>query len=161
MSEEEAGSPPPPELVEGEAPLWKMADVKGLFVRHLITGYLVTSYRCFIWDVGRNAVTVSVPIGLADVTVEGTRQGKRTIRGGSFIVPRTADYVAPTMGVLVEMGDLFFRVGEKPVMVFRAVAEPVRLKALIDALRAQVRVPAGLGVDHLWSGPGVSAGRRP
>gem|GEM_PF-3818920 len=39
-----AKEPPPPELVRGEAPYWKMADVKGLVVRHLVTGYLVTNY---------------------------------------------------------------------------------------------------------------------
>ncbi|MDA4113156.1 MAG: hypothetical protein OK474_03830 [Thaumarchaeota archaeon] len=156
----EAGRPPPPDLVEGEVPLWKMADVRGLFVRHLITGYLVTSYRCFIWDVEKNAVTVSVPINLADVTVEGKRQGKRQRRGGSFIVPRTADFVPPAMGEPVEIGDLFFRMEGRPVMVLRAVAEPVRVKSLIDALRSQVRVPPGLGVDSFWSTPDETHGRR-
>jgi hypothetical protein len=156
----ETRRPPPPDLVEGEAPLWKMADVKGLFVRHLITGYLVTSYRCFIWNVEKNAVTVNVPIPLADVTIEGARHGKRTRRGGSFIVPRTADYVPPAMGEPVEIGDLFFRAEGKPVMIFRSVAEPAKLKALIDFLRAQVTVPPGLGVDLLWSSPGESTGRR-
>ena len=156
----ETRSPPPPDLVEGEAPLWKMADVKGLFVRHLITGYLVTSYRCFIWDVEKNAVTASVPIPLADVTIEGTRAGKRTRRGGSFIVPRTADYVPPAMGEAVEIGDLFFRIEGKAVMVFRAVAEPAKVKALIDFMRSQVTVPPGLGVDFLWGSPDGSTGRR-
>ena len=73
----EASSPPPPGLVPGEIPLWKMADVKGLIIRHLVTGYLVTSYRCFIWDVEKDAVTVNVPITLAEVTVERKWQGKR------------------------------------------------------------------------------------
>jgi hypothetical protein len=150
---------PPPELVQGEALLWKMADVKGLVTRRLVTGYLVTSYRCFIWDVKMNVVTVNVPIGLADVTVEGKRQGKRALRGGSFVVPKTADYFQPTMGEPVEVGDLFFRVEGEPVMVFRAVSEPDKVKSLIDALRARVRVPAGLGVDHLWKGPSEEVGQ--
>ena len=152
--------PPPPDLVEGEAPLWKMADVKGLFVRHLITGYLVTSYRCFIWNVEKNAVTANVPIAFADVTIEGVKRGKRARRGGSFIVPRTADYVPPAMGETVEIGDLIFRIEGKPVMVFRSVAEPAKVKALIDFMRAQVTVPPGLGVDLLWSSPDESTGRR-
>ncbi len=156
----EARSPPHPELVQGEVLFWKMADVKGLIMRHLVTGYLVTSYRCFIWDVEKNAVRVNVPISLTDVTVEGKRQGKRARRGGSFIVPKTADYVPPTMGEPVEIGDLFFRIGGEPVMVFRGVAEPVKVKALIDALRAQVRVPRGLGVDALWRSSGEPAGHR-
>ena len=156
----EAGRAPPPELVQGEALLWKMADVKGLITRRLVTGYLVTSYRCFIWDVKMNTVTVNVPIGLADVTVEGKRQGKRALRGGSFIVPKTADYYQPTMGELVEIGDLLFRVEGEPVMVFRGVSEPARVKSLIDTLRAQVRVPRGLGVDYLWRSPDEEAGHR-
>jgi hypothetical protein len=153
-----ARSPPPPELVQGEVLFWKMANVKGLIMRHLVTGYLVTSYRCFIWDVEKNAVRVNIPISLTDVTVEGKRHGKRARRGGSFIVPKTADYVPPTMGEPVEIGDLFFRIEGEPVMVFRGVAEPVKVKALIDALRAQVRVPRGLGVDALWRSSGEPAG---
>jgi hypothetical protein len=154
-------SPPPPELVQGEALLWKMADVKGLITRRLVTGYLVSSYRCFIWDVQRNAVMVNVPIGLADVTVEGKRQGKRAMRGGSFIVPKTADYFQPTMGEPVEIGDLFFRIEGELVMVFRGVSEPVKVKSLIDALRAQVRVPPGLGADYLWKSSSELVPRRP
>jgi hypothetical protein len=146
----EAKEPPPPELVQGEVLFWKMADMNGLIMRHLVTGYLVTSFRCFIWDVERNAVKVNVPISLTDVTAEGKRPGKRARRGGNFIVPKTADYVPPTMGEPVEIGDLFFRIEDEPVMVFREVAEPLEVKALIDALRAQVRVPRGLGVDVLW-----------
>jgi hypothetical protein len=160
----EAKEPPPPELVRDEMPFWKMADVKGLIVRHLVTGYLVTNYRCFIWDVESNAVEVNVPISLADVTVEGKRRGKRSKRGGSFIVPQTADYVPPPMGEPVEIGDLLFLVKGEPVMVFREVAEPLKVKALIDALRAHARAHArgleGLGVDTLWKGSGELGGRR-
>jgi hypothetical protein len=155
---------PPPDLVRGEAPYWKMADVRGLIVRHLVTGYLVTNYRCFIWDVERNVVRVNVPIGLADVTVEGKRPGKRSRRGGSFFVPQTVNYAQPTMGEPVEIGDLYFRVKGEPVMVFRDVAEPHNVKALIDALRAHakahMRAPRGLGVDVLWSDPEEAAGNR-
>src|SRR5579863_108760 len=105
-----AENPPPPDLVRGEAPYWKMADVKGLVVRHLVTGYLVTNYRSFIWDVESNVVRVSVPIGLAEVTVERRRPGKRSRRGGNFIVPQTVNYAQPTMGEPVEIGDLLFLV---------------------------------------------------
>jgi hypothetical protein len=164
MSKAEAKEPPPPDLVHGEMPFWKMADVKGLIVRHLVTGYLVTNYRCFIWDVENNVVTVNVPMSLAEVTLEGKRQGKRAKRGGSFIVPQTADYVPPPMGEPVEIGDLFFRIKGEPVMVFREVAEPLKVKALIDALRihvrAHVRGPQDLGVDALWKGSGELGGRR-
>jgi len=160
MPEASEESRPPPELVQGEALLWKMADVKGLVTRRLVTGYLVTSYRCFIWDVKMNVVTVNIPIGLADVVVEGKRQGRRALRGGSFIVPKTADYFQPTMGEPVEIGDLFFRVDGEPVMVFRGVSEPSKVKSLIDALKAQVRVPVGLGVDYLWRGPSEEATHR-
>lgn len=156
--------PPPPDLVRGEAPYWKMADVKGLIVRHLVTGYLVTNYRCFIWDVESNVVRANVPIGLADVTVEGRRRGKRSKRGGNFIVPQTVNYARPTMGEPVEVGDLFFRVKGEPVMVFQDVAEPLNVKALIEALRAHakahMRAPRGLGVDALWTSPDKPAGRR-
>ena len=162
MSEASGAKGPPPELVRGEAPYWKMADVKGRIVRHLVTGYLVTNYRCFIWDVERNLVTVNVPIGLADVTVEGKRPGKRSRRGGNFIVPRTVNYAQPTMGEPVEIGDLYFRVKGEPVMVFRDVAQPLNVKALIDALRAHanahMKAPRGLGVDALWSDSGEAAG---
>lgn len=160
----EAKEPPPPDLVRGEMPFWKMADVKGLVVRHLVTGYLVTNYRCFVWDVERNTVRINVPIGLTDVTVEGKRPGKRTKRGGSFIVPQTADYVPPAMGEPAEVGDLFFRIKGEPVMVFRDVAEPLKVKALIDALRAHERAharpPRGLGVDALWRSSGGADGHR-
>jgi hypothetical protein len=132
--------PPPPDLVRGEAPYWKMADLKGLVLRHLVTGYLVTNFRCFIWDVERNVVTANVPIELADVAVEGRRKGRRSKRGGSFIVPQTVNYAQPTMG------------------------EPVEVKALIDALKAHarshMRAPRGLGVDALWSEGGPAAGER-
>ncbi|HUI00716.1 MAG TPA: hypothetical protein VLX56_03710 [Nitrososphaerales archaeon] len=152
----EADVPPPPDLVRGEAPFWKMADVKGRFVRHLVTGYLVTNYRCFIWDVEANVVKVNVPMRIADVAVENNRPGKRARRGGSFFVPRTPDYVPPAMGEPVEIGDLFFRVKGETVMVFRDVAEPLKVKALIDALRAHlnahVKPPRGTGVDSLWRG---------
>jgi len=161
---EEPNEPPPPELVRGEAPYWKMADMKGLIVRHLVTGYLVTNYRCFIWDVDSNVVRASVPIDLADVTVEGNSPGKRSRRGGNFIVPQTVNYARPTMGEPVEIGDLFFRIKGEPVMVFTDVAEPLKVKALIDALRAHARahlsVPKGLGVDALWTGSAEPAGHR-
>jgi hypothetical protein len=154
--------PPPPELVRGEAPYWKMADVKGLIVRHVVTGYLVTNFRCFIWDVDRNVVRENVPIGLAEVTVEGRRPGKRSRRGGNFIVPHTVNYAQPTMGEPVEIGDLLFRVKGELVMAFRDVAEPLNVKALIDALRAHamahMRAPQGLGVDVVWSDPGEAVG---
>ncbi|HEV2390489.1 MAG TPA: hypothetical protein VGS04_07185 [Nitrososphaerales archaeon] len=156
--------PPPPELVRGETPYWKMADVKGLVVRHLVTGYLVTNYRCFIWDVESNVVRASVPIGLADVTVERRRPGKRSKRGGGFIVPQTVNYAQPAMGEAVEMGDLLFLVKGKPVMAFREVADPLNVKALIDALKAHskahMRPPRGVGVDTLWSDPDEAAGNR-
>lgn len=145
---------PPPDLVPGEVPLWKMGDVKGLVFRRLVTGYLVTSYRCFVWDVNRNVVTISVPVALADVTVQSSRPGKRKLKGGSFIVPKTADYVPPPMGEPVEIGDLLFRVSGEPVMVFRDVSEPTKVKALVDTVRARVRIPPGLGVDVLWRNPG-------
>ena len=161
----EAKKPPPPDLVSGEMPFWKMADVKGLVVRRLVTGYMVTNYRCFVWDVETNAVTFNVPIGLTDVTVDGKRLGKRTKRGGSFIVPQTADYVPPPMGEPIEVGDLFFRIKGETVMVFRDVAEPLKVKALIDALRAHershARPPRGLGVDALWKGSGGADRHRP
>lgn len=125
-------------------------------MRHLVTGYLVTNYRCFVWDVEGNVVRASVPISLADVTVERAREGSRTRRGGSFIVPMTADYVPPSMGEPVEIGDLFFRAEGEVVMVFREVAEPAQVKALIGALRAHfkshARPPRGSGVDTLWRG---------
>jgi hypothetical protein len=159
----EASGPPPPELVRGEAPFWKMADVRGRIVRHLVTGYMVTNYRCFIWDAERNVVKVNVPIGLADVTVEGRRPGRREKRGGSFFVPQTADYAPPSMGEPVEIGDLFFRIKGESVMVFREVAEPLKVKALIDALRAHSRAharpPRGSGVDALWRGSGEAGGQ--
>ena len=161
----EAKELPPPDLVRGEMPFWKMADVKGLVVRRLVTGYMVTNYRCFVWDVETNAVTFNVPIGLTDVTVDGKRLGKRTKRGGSFIVPQTADYVPPPMGEPIEVGDLFFRIKGETVMVFRDVAEPLKVKALIDALRAHERSHArpsrGLGVDALWKGSGGVDRHRP
>jgi hypothetical protein len=160
----EPEQPPPAELVRGEAPYWKMADVQGRFVRRLVTGYLVTNYRCFIWDVETNTVTANVPIELADVTAEGVRHGKRARRGGNFIVPKTADYVPPTMGEPVEVGDLLFRIDGEPVMVFREVSEPLKVKALIDALRAHLkahaRPPRGLGVDAVWRGSGEPAWHR-
>ena len=110
------------------------------------------------------AVGIPAAIGLADVTVEGRMLGKRARRGGSFIVPQTADYVPPTMGEPVEIGDLLFRIKGEPVMVFREVSEPLNVKALIDALKAhasaQARPPRGLGVDALWRGSSESAGRR-
>lgn len=156
--------PPPPDLVRGEAPYWKMADLKGLVLRHLVTGYLVTNFRCFIWDVERNVVTANVPIELADVAVEGRRKGRRSKRGGSFIVPQTVNYAQPTMGEPVEIGDLFFLVKGEPVMVFRDVSDPLNVKALIDALKAHarshMRAPRGLGVDALWSEGGPAAGER-
>jgi hypothetical protein len=145
-----SSEPPPADLVPGEAPLWKKGDVKGFLVHQLVTGYLVTSYRCFIWDVRSNTVSVSVPVRLADVTVEGSRQGKRTLKGGSFIVPRIPDYVPPPMGEHVEVGDLVFRADGEVVMVFRDVAEPAKVKGLIDAVKQRVKVPAGLGVDFVW-----------
>lgn len=145
--------PPPPDLVPGEVPLWKMGDVKGLIFRSLVTGYMVTSYRCFVWDVKSNVVTISVPVTLADVTVVGSKRGKRVLRGGSFIVPKTADYVPPTMGEPVEVGDLLFRVDGEPVMVFRDVSEPTKVKTLVDTLKAKVRVPPGFGVDAFWRSP--------
>jgi hypothetical protein len=160
----EAKEPPPPELVRGEMPFWKMADVKGMILRRLVTGYLVTNYRCFIWDVQGNIVRVNVPIGLIDVTVEGKRQGKRARRGGNFIVPQTPDRVPPTIGEPIEIGDLFFRIKGEPVMIFTDVAEPLKVKALIDALRAHAKahlsVPKGLGVDALWTGSAEPAGHR-
>jgi hypothetical protein len=156
--------PPPSDLVRGEGPYWKMADVKGLIVRHLVTGYLITNYRCFIWDVERNVVTANVPIDLADVTVEGRRKGRRSKRGGNFIVPQTVNYYQPTMGEPVEIGDLYFLVKGEPVMVFKDVAEPLNVKALIDALKAHakahMRAPHGLGVDALWSEKGLASGER-
>lgn len=154
MSSAAGAKQPLPELVRGEAPFWKMADVKGFVVKRLVTGYLVTNYRCFIWDVESNVVKVNVPIELAEVTVEARRRGKRERRGGSFFVPQTADYVPPTMGEPVEIGDLFFRIKGETVMVFQDVAEPLKVKSLIDALRAHakahMRAPKGTGVDALW-----------
>ncbi|MDG6966588.1 MAG: hypothetical protein JRN23_04765 [Nitrososphaerota archaeon] len=152
---------PPPDLVRGEYPFWKMAEVKGRLVRHLVTGYLITNYRCFAWDVETDQVTASVPIEQAEVSVEGLVPGRRTRRGGSFIVPQTADYVPPAMGEPVETGDLEFRVKGETVMAFRGVSEPLKVKSLIEALRshskAHMRPPRGLGVDTVWLG----RGRRP
>lgn len=145
---------PPPDLVRGEYPFWKMAEVRGRLVRHLVTGYLITNYRCFVWDVETDMVTASVPIEKGELSVEGLSRGKRTRRGGSFLVPQTADYVPPTMGEPVETGDLAFRVEGKTVMVFRGVSEPLKVKALVEALRAHAKAhmkpPRGLGVDSLW-----------
>lgn len=145
--------PPPPDLVPGEAPLWKMGDVKGFLVHQLVTGYLVTSYRCFIWDVRSNTVRVSVPVTLANLSVDGIRRGKRALRGGNFILPRTPDYIPPPMGEPVEVGNLVFTVEGETVMVFRDVSEPTKVKALIDALKQKVRIPDGLGVDFVWRSP--------
>lgn len=160
----DGGKPPPPELVRGEAPFWKMADVKGRFVRHLVTGYLVTNYRCFIWDVESDEVSANVPIELADVTVDERRPGRRTRQGGRFMVPQTANYVPPIIGEPVEIGDLVFRVKGETVMVFREVAEPLKVKALIDALkghvRAHMRAPRGVGVDSLWRSSDEPGGDR-
>jgi hypothetical protein len=68
------------------------------------------------------------------------------------------------MGEPVEVGDLLFRVEGEAVMSFREVAEPLRVKALIDYLREHVnagaRPPRGLGVDTLWRGSGGPVGRR-
>lgn len=147
---------PPSDLVRGEYPFWKMAEVKGRLVRHLVTGYLITNYRCFVWDVGTDLVTASVPIEQGEIHVEALARGRRTRRGGSFIVPQTADYVPPTMGEPVDIGDLAFQVKGKTVMVFRGVSEPLKVKALVEALRAHARAhmrpPRGLGVDSLWLG---------
>jgi hypothetical protein len=141
---------PPADLVPGEGLLWKMADVKGVLVRRVITGYMVTNFRCFVWDAERNVVRVNVPVSQANVKVEGKRSGKRTIRGGSFVVPKTADYLPPAMGEIVEMGDIVFRVEEKSFMIFRDVAEPSKVESLINLLKSRIRVPVGLGVDLLW-----------
>jgi hypothetical protein len=148
-----AEQPPPADLVPGEVLLWKMGDVKGLLVRRLVTGYLVTSYRCFIWDVSANLVKVSVPTALASVTVEAKRAGRRSISGGMFVVPKTADYVPPQMGEPVEIGNLVFRAEGDPVMVFRDVAEPDKVASLIETVRSRVRAPEGFGVDKVWKAP--------
>jgi len=141
--------------------LWKMADVTGLLVRRVVTGYLVTNYRSFVWDAGSDSVRVSVPAGAAQVTVEGRRRGRRTMRGGTFVVPRTADRVPPTMGEAVEVGDLFFRVADGRVaMVFRGVTEPDRVAALATRPGTDARPPAGRGVDSLWMADAVPDDRR-
>src|SRR5208283_5194404 len=135
-------TPPPADLVRGERLLWKMADVKGVFTRRLVTGYLITNYRCFVWDAEADAVRASVPIAKCEVVVSNARAGTRSRLGGRFVpsappaAAETAVEKEPEEGSAVTVGDLSFKADGETVMVFREVAEPERVKELVDGLRA-------------------------
>jgi len=136
---------PPTDLVRGERLLWKMADVKGTFTRRLVTGYLITNYRCFVWDAEADAVKASVPVTKCEVVVSNAREGVRSRRGGRFLpsMPPTAAEAetekGPEEGGSVAIGDLSFRTDGETIMVFREVAEPERVKELVDGLRVRGR----------------------
>jgi hypothetical protein len=133
---------PPADLVRGERLFWKMADVKGVFTRRLVTGYLITNFRCFVWDAETDKVKASVPIARCEVVVSNARAGVRSRRGGKFlpaVPPPAAEAVPakePEEGKPVTVGDLSFRADGETIMVFREVAEPERVKELVEGLRA-------------------------
>ena len=142
---------PPADLVRGERLLWKMADVKGLLTRRLVTGYLITNYRCFVWDAEADAVRASVPVDKCEVTVSNVHSGVRSRRGGRFL-PTTPAADAGTgkkeeLGATVTIGDLSFSAEGEKIMVFREVADPERVKELVDGLRAVGKPSSDEGVE--------------
>ena len=145
---------PPADLVHGERLLWKMADVKGVFTRRLVTGYLITNFRCFVWDAEKDSVRASVPISRCEIEVSSVRVGVRTRRGGSFMpTMQQGEQAGPNLqapqGTSVTMGELTFRVDGEVIMVFREVSEPERVKQLIDGLKALWKVPADPRVEEV------------
>ena len=68
-----------------------MADVRGLFTKRVVTGYLVTNYRCFVWDGETDEVKASVPVARCEVVVSFMRKGVRSKRGGVFLIPPSAE----------------------------------------------------------------------
>jgi hypothetical protein len=121
-----------------------MADVKGVFTRRLITGYLITNYRCFVWDAEADAVKASVPINKCEVVVSNAKAGVRSSRGGRFL-PLVPPPVAetgpeePEERKAVTVGDLLFKADGETIMVFREVTDPERVKELVDGLRAMAK----------------------
>lgn len=146
--EQRGGVVPPADLVEGEQLFWKMADVKGFFTRRVVTGYLITNYRCFVWDAEENVVRASVPVSRCEAIVSFMHRGVRSMRGGRFLQP-------PPMGErevddqdrLTTIGDVSFRVGDKTVMIFREVTDPEGVKRLVDSLRLRGDKPADERID--------------
>jgi hypothetical protein len=122
-----------------------MADVKGVFTRRLVTGYLITNYRCFVWDAEADVVKASVPVAKCELVVSNTREGARSRRGGSFMpsmppTPPTESESEKEKGAeedqTVTIGDISFMADGETIMVFRDVVEPERVKELVDGLRA-------------------------
>ncbi len=146
---------PPTDLVMGERLLWKMADVKGIITRRLIRGYLITNYRCFVWDAETDEVKASVPIDRCEVATFNLREGLKSKRGGRFVpLPPSPGEPPKTEGELiigakVQVGDLRFMVGGESIMVFREVTEPERVKLLVDGLRAAWKPPADPRVEEV------------
>lgn len=146
--EQRGGVVPPADLVEGEQLFWKMADVKGFFTRRVVTGYLITNYRCFVWDAEENVVRANVPVSRCEAVVSFMHRGVRSTRGGRFLQP-------PPMGErevddqdrLTTIGDVSFRVGDKTVMIFREVTDPEGVKRLVDSLRLRGDKPADERID--------------
>lgn len=138
---------PPTDLVRGERLLWKMADVKGVFSKRLVTGYLITNYRCFVWDAEEDVVRASAPISRCEVEVSNHRFGLRSRRGGRFLPvepppppgPEQAGASDPPPEEKGTIGDLSFKVDGQVVMVFREVNDPQKVKELVDGLRARGR----------------------
>jgi hypothetical protein len=153
--EPQKSGPPPADLVEGEQLFWKMADVKGLFTRRVVTGYLITNYRCFVWDAETDAVRASVPLSRCETVVSFMRKGARSARGGRFMQPPTDEPASGVEDRLTTIGDVSFRVDDKTIMVFREVAEPEKVKELVDTLRVRGGFPADERLNTV-----VSAGQR-
>lgn len=130
-------APPPADLIEGEALFWKMADVKGIFTRRVVTGYLITNFRCFVWDAEVDEVMASVPVPRCEAVVSYMHKGVRTRRGGRFMQPPLDDEPPKVVvqGELTTIGDVSFKVDDKTLMVFREIAEPEKVKRLVDILR--------------------------
>jgi hypothetical protein len=135
-----------------------MADVKGVFTRRLVTGYLITNYRCFVWDAEADAVKASVPVTRCEVVVSNVREGVRSRRGGRFLpsmppTPPTSAEAATEKeleeGQTVTIGDVSFGVEGETIMVFREVAEPERVKELVDGLGARGRPPSDERVEAI------------
>jgi hypothetical protein len=152
---QDGSSSAPTDLVRGERLLWKMADVKGLFTRRLVTGYLITNFRCFVWDAEADVVRASVPVSKCEVVVSSLREGVRSRRGGKFLPsmppPAMAAEPSPEMKpepiTKVTLGDVAFRADGETIMVFREVADPGRVKDLVDGLRALARPSADERVE--------------
>ncbi|MDA4121849.1 MAG: hypothetical protein OK456_01560 [Thaumarchaeota archaeon] len=145
----------PTDLVMGELLLWKMADVKGILTRRLIRGYLITNYRCFVWDAESDEMKASVPIDRCEVETFNLKSGLKSKRGGRFVplppnpgeLPRTEGELI--MGAKVQVGDLRFLVGGEAIMVFREVTEPERVRQLVEGLRAAWKPPADQRVEEV------------